>query len=214
MKRQAAGLRRPVSARRWIDSQRPAKGSDHFQSILSLPLGSRIVLCSRDSSRPQRSNLDVEALNLREEVERLRPDLVIVGEHKRIWPGACPGWLVPVVEEAKANGADALVFESTVRAVRHPRYNPKHDKDLQARESDCKDLKAVTGDLILSTLVDPNAGSEEIKAYETRRGMKHGNRGGRPPKVKASGEQLMLRKSVVGYWKNLSGGKGRETRPS
>lgn len=107
----------------------------------------------------------------------------LVGTVTKTASGYDPIWLAAVIDKAKQLNAKVL-FESSDRAVRHPGYC-KEDQQPQARDNDLDVVQDLAEGVTLTTVLDPRATPEEVRSYQTKRGLeaklkRGGKRSGRP----------------------------------
>lgn len=158
-----------------------AKASDYIQPFETIQAGDVVLPVCRVSGPAQQQNGDLddaEALLLSELSGR--KSTAIGPVLKTVASGSDPSWLAPAVALAKQHAAK-LLAETTDRFIRPPDFDPRKCPDAQPTAEDFERLLAVTGDVVLVTLIDPDATPEEIRSHQRWRGQfVKRRRGGRP----------------------------------
>ncbi len=173
------GIRRP---RRQHKSNLP---STYIHDIETIQPGTKVVIWCRVSKCQQKSrgnNADQET-DLHTAVEARGGTVVdVVLWVGRASNGNADAGLYDAANRAARAGA-VLLAESTSRYARHPRYHSQHRPHLVAGMIALRDLRWVCGDVMLVTLLDPDATWKEERAHQSKRGQRRkGNTGGRPNK--------------------------------
>lgn len=158
--------------------------------------GDKVVLACRESGRAQRENMPRQIAAMRAAARALGATVVDVAKH--IGSGIEPYWLARAARIARANDAKILA-ESTDRLIRHPGYHSEDWFEARARDCDLDELAFVTEDVVLATLVAPDAPAAEVRAYQSKRGsVATGRRTTRPGQLRQRRAALLPR--VIEMW--------------
>jgi len=191
-------LRQPVSARRWIDQHYLDGGYDpvmdrkpgsarkfihHFEELKDVRY---VILHLRVSSSDQNRNGNLRDTEL--ELRRVMRGrgIKVVGIIREVVSGYVLGesdqrWkLVRAGKLAKRAGA-AIVSYCTDRFVRNEYFDTKRNNQAWPTIAEFKELKRLTGDVTLATVIDPDATLNEVRGTRSKLGQQaKGRNGGRP----------------------------------
>ncbi len=191
-KRKSSALRRIEL--KYGRKSKPAKASEYLHHLDEYhekhPDIQAEIYC-RVSERMQgyKHNLDTYEKKLRRELQKR--NIPVVGCFREI----CSGWvlnddrfaLVYAVKKAKKHKAKittVLVASSSDRFLRNKYFTTKKP-DILPTEAEFEELKKLTCDVPLVTLLDPDMPPNKVRGYQSKWGQQaKGNRGGRPKKNK------------------------------
>jgi DNA invertase Pin-like site-specific DNA recombinase len=98
--------------------------------------------------------------------------------------------LIKAVQKAKKYSNAVIVTTSSDRLLRHKAYHSVKNPNILPTVADFEQLKELTGNIPLLTLLDPDMPPMEVRGYQSKWGQRaKGDKGGRP------------RKKVAGYKK-------------
>ena len=184
-------MQRKRGRRRSRRQRKQYRPSTYINNIYTIQPGTPVVLWCRVSSGAQSAtgnNADQEAV-LRAAVESRGGTVVGVVAHAGRIADA-DDVLCRATNLAAQNGA-VLLAESTSRFIRHPHYHQNLRPHLMPTAVGLRDLRWLCGDVVLVTLLDPDATWQEERAYQSKRGQRRkGKPGGRPTKPKPGYKKL------------------------
>lgn len=174
-----------------LPDAKPAKASNYLHHLGKYhkkhPDIQAIIFC-RVSARMQRykRNLDTYEKLLRRRLKKRK--IPVVGCYREV----SSGWifdpekrygLTNAIEKLKELNDDktVIVAASTDRFLRNKNFHTKRHMDILPTVSDFEQLKKLTGDIPLLTLLHPDMPPRKVRGYQILWGQKaKGNKGGRP----------------------------------
>jgi DNA invertase Pin-like site-specific DNA recombinase len=98
--------------------------------------------------------------------------------------------LINAIQKAREYSNAVIVTTSSDRFLRHRDFHSVENPNILPTIEDFEQLKELTGDIPLLTLLNPDMPPQEVRSYQSKWGQRaKGNKGGRP------------RKKVAGYKK-------------
>ena len=195
-----ANVRRRLRERYLLDSK-TAKASEylyHLKQYHKQYQDMIVVIYIRVSTGAQgyKRNLDTYEKVLRWKLKKL--NITIIACYREVGSG----WvldgdrevLVNAAKEAKKEKA-VIVAPSADRFLRNKNFNTKTNPDVLPTEAEFEELKKLTGNVPLVTLLHPDRPPRKVRRYQTKWGQKvKGNSGGRPKENKPG--YMKLRRQI------------------